>query len=146
MSEEKKIYKENKGTGTESGAKGALPCHVVRDLLPLYIDGLTAEQLAAVMELKNVKRGEFAELKMAGTKFAAKKNPWQTVSKYDCAFPCSRQNELDGKDAEYMLKHGVTLVGEGANMPCTPEAANAFISKRILYSPGKASNAGGVAT
>ena len=112
----------------------------------VFQDGLTAEQLAAVMELKNVKRGEFAEFKMAGAKFVAKKNPWQTVSKYDCAFPCSRQNELDGKDAAYMLKNGVKLVGEGANMPCTPEAANAFIQAKLLYSPGKASNAGGVAT
>jgi glutamate dehydrogenase (NADP+) len=76
----------------------------------VFSNGLTAEQLAAVMELKNVKRGEFAELKMAGAKFVAKKNPWQTVSKYDCAFPCSRQNELDGKDAAYMLKNGVKLV------------------------------------
>ena len=89
---------------------------------------------------------KLADLKMAGTKFVAKKNPWQTVAKYECAFPCSRQNELDGKDAAFMLKNGVKLVGEGANMPCTPDAANAFIAAKILYSPGKASNAGGVAT
>ena len=64
----------------------------------------------------------------------------------DCAFPCARQNELDGNDAATLLKNGCKLVGEGANMPSTPEAMEAFVKAKILYSPGKASNAGGVAT
>ena len=109
-------------------------------------DGITKELLAKVMNLKNVKRGELSELKGKGIQFVAKKNPWQLVDKYDCAFPCSRQNELDGDDAKFMLKAGCTLVGEGANMPSTPEAVEAFRAAKIMYSPGKASNAGGVAT
>ncbi len=109
-------------------------------------DGISKDLLAEVMDLKNVKRGELSEIKAAGVEFVAKKNPWQLVAKYDCAFPCSRQNELDGADAKYMLNAGCTLVGEGANMPSTPEAVEAFRAAKIMYSPGKASNAGGVAT
>ena len=113
----------------------------------LYVKtGITAEMLAEVMELKNVKRGELSELKVKGAKFFAGKNPWQLVDKIDCAFPCSRQNELDGDDAKYLVKHGCKLVGEGANMPSTPEAVETFLAKKVLFSPGKASNAGGVAT
>ena len=108
--------------------------------------GLTEKTLKDIMTLKNVKRGELSELKVKDAKFFPKKNPWQIVSSVDCAFPCSRQNELDGKDAEYLLKHGCKLVAEGANMPSTPEAVSAFLGARILYAPGKASNAGGVAT
>ena len=108
--------------------------------------GLTEKTLKDIMTLKNVKRGELSELKVKDAKFFPKKNPWQIVSSVDCAFPCSRQNELDGKDAEYLLKHGCKLVAEGANMPSTPEAVSAFLAARILYAPGKASNAGGVAT
>ena len=109
-------------------------------------DGITPELLAEVMELKNVKRGELSEIKAKGVQFVAKKNSWQLVDKIDAAFPCARQNELNGQDAEYLLKHGCTLVGEGANMPSTPEAIEAFVKAKIMYSPGKASNAGGVAT
>lgn len=109
-------------------------------------DGITKELLAKVMNLKNVKRGELSELKGKGIQFVAKKNPWRLVDKYDCAFPCSRQNELDGADAKFMLKAGCKLVAEGANMPCTPDAVEAFRATKIMYSPGKASNAGGVAT
>ena len=109
-------------------------------------DGISKELLAKVMNLKNVKRGELSELKGKGIQFVAKKNPWQLVSKYDCAFPCSRQNELDGADAKFMLKAGCKLVAEGANMPSTPDAVEAFRAAKIMYSPGKASNAGGVAT
>ena len=109
-------------------------------------DGITPELLAEVMELKNVKRGELSEIKAKGVQFVAKKNSWQLVDQIDCAFPCARQNELDGDDAAYLLKHGCTLVGEGANMPSTPDAIEAFVNAKIMYSPGKASNAGGVAT
>ncbi len=109
-------------------------------------DGISKELLAKVMNLKNVKRGELSELKGKGIQFVAKKNPWQLVAKYDCAFPCSRQNELDGADAKFMLKAECKLVAEGANMPSTPEAVEAFRAAKIMYSPGKASNAGGVAT
>ena len=109
-------------------------------------DGITPELLAEVMELKNVKRGELSEIKAKGVQFVAKKNSWQLVDQVDCAFPCARQNELDGDDAAYLLKHGCTLVGEGANMPSTPDAIEAFVNAKIMYSPGKASNAGGVAT
>ena len=109
-------------------------------------DGITPELLAEVMELKNVKRGELSEIKAKGVQFVAKKNSWQLVDQIDCAFPCARQNELNGDDAAYLLKHGCTLVGEGANMPSTPDAIEAFVNAKIMYSPGKASNAGGVAT
>ena len=109
-------------------------------------DGINQDLLETVMNLKNVKRGELSEIKAKGVQFVAKKNSWQLVDKIDAAFPCARQNELDAKDAAYLLKHGCTLVGEGANMPSTPEAIEAFVNAKIMYSPGKASNAGGVAT
>ena len=109
-------------------------------------DGINQDLLETVMNLKNVKRGELSEIKAKGVQFVAKKNSWQLVDTIDAAFPCARQNELDAKDAAYLLKHGCTLVGEGANMPSTPEAIEAFVKAKIMYSPGKASNAGGVAT
>ena len=112
----------------------------------LYVkEGYTEKLIDAVMNLKTVKRGELSELAKAG-KFFKGANPWQIADKLDCAFPCSRQNELDGKDAAYLVKHGVILVGEGANMPSTPEAIETFLKAKVLFSPGKASNAGGVAT
>ena len=111
-------------------------------------DGLSAAMLQEVMHLKNVVRGELSDFakKTKGVKFFPRVNSWQLADKIDCAFPCARQNELNGKDAAYLLKHGCTLVGEGANMPSTPEAVTAFQKAKIMYSPGKASNAGGVAT
>ena len=109
-------------------------------------EGITPDLLAEVMNLKTVKRGELSEIKAKGVQFVAKKNSWQLVDKIDAAFPCARQNELDGKDAAYLLKHGCTVVAEGANMPSTPDAIDAFVKAKIMYSPGKASNAGGVAT
>ncbi len=111
-------------------------------------DGITEKMLKDIMVLKNVKRGELADFakKTKGVKFFAGANSWQIADKIDAAFPCARQNELNGKDAEYLLKHGCTLVGEGANMPSTPDAIAAFLQAKIMYSPGKASNAGGVAT
>ena len=108
--------------------------------------GMTQEQVQEVMYLKTVKRGELSELKWKGAKFVKGVNSWQLADKVDAAFPCARQNELNGKDADYLLKHGCTLVGEGANMPSTPDAIAAFVKAKIMYSPGKASNAGGVAT
>ena len=110
--------------------------------------GITEKMLKDIMVLKTVKRGELADFakKTKAVKFFAGKNSWQIADKIDAAFPCARQNELNGKDAEYLLKHGCTLVGEGANMPSTPDAIAAFLKAKIMYSPGKASNAGGVAT
>lgn len=114
--------------------------------------GIDREKLAYVMELKNVKRGrikEYAE-KYPGAVYTARDkssdhNPlWN--HKADCAFPCATQNEINGNDAENLVANGVKLVGEGANMPSTPEAIHIFLEKGILFSPGKASNAGGVAT
>ena len=113
----------------------------------LYVKkGITQALLDEIMELKNVKRGELADIKSKGVTFIAGKNPWQVADKVDCAFPCSRQNERDGDDAKYLLKHGCKLVGEGANMPSTPEAIETYLGAKVLFSPGKASNAGGVAT
>ena len=110
--------------------------------------GITEKMLKDVMHLKNVVRGELADFakKTKAVKFFKGANSWMLADKVDCAFPCARQNELNGKDAAYLLKHGCTLVGEGANMPSTPEAIEAFVKAKIMYSPGKASNAGGVAT
>ena len=110
--------------------------------------GMTREMVDFVKELKGVARGELTDFaaKYPEAKFFAGANPWKIAEKVDCAFPYSRQNELDGEDAKALLAAGCKLVGEGANMPSTPEAVEAFLSAGILYSPGKASNAGGVAT
>ena len=115
----------------------------------IYVEGgMSEKMLKDIMTLKTVKRGELAEFakKTKAAKFFAGVNSWQVADKVDCAFPCARQNELNGKDADYLLKHGCKLVGEGANMPSTPEAIEKFLGAKIMYSPGKASNAGGVAT
>ena len=111
-------------------------------------DGITPKMLKDVMHLKTVTRGELADFakKTKAVKFFKGANSWQLADKVDCAFPCARQNELNGKDAAYLLKHGCVLVGEGANMPSTPDAIAAFAKAKIMFSPGKASNAGGVAT
>lgn len=108
-------------------------------------DGITKEQLAWIMELKNVKRGRIAEAaKEFGFEYFEGKRPWSV--KCDIALPCATQNELNGDEAKALLANGVMCVAEGANMPSTPEAIEAFQSAGILYAPGKASNAGGVAT
>ncbi len=108
-------------------------------------DGINAEKLAWVMELKNVRRGRIAEY---AQKFKAEyyegKRPWHIPC--HCAFPSATQNEISGEDARTLLKNGCILVCEGANMPSTPEAVDLFLSHKILYAPGKAANAGGVAT
>ena len=108
-------------------------------------DGITAEKLAFVMELKNVKRGRIKEY--AG-KFKAEyregKLPWSVPCQ--AAFPSATQNEISGDDAKTLLKNGCYVVAEGANMPSTPAAIEQFLAAKILYGPGKAANAGGVAT
>ena len=109
-------------------------------------DGIDKEKLAYVMDLKNVKRGRIKQYveKYPGAKYHAGKTPWH--EKCDIALPCATQNELDGEDAKALIKNGCLCVSEGANMPSTPEAVHAFQDAKILYAPGKASNAGGVAT
>jgi len=108
-------------------------------------NGITPDKLAFVLELKNVRRGRIQEYaKKYGCEFVAGKRPW--VLKCDAAFPSATQNELDGRDAETLLKNGCTLIAEGANMPSTPEAVEKFLAAKVLYGPGKAANAGGVAT
>lgn len=109
-------------------------------------DGIDAGKLAFVMELKNVKRGRISEYVLAypNAKFVAGKRPWEV--KVAIALPCATQNELSGDEAEVLLANGVVCVAEGANMPTTPEAITKFLSAKILFAPGKASNAGGVAT
>lgn len=107
-------------------------------------DGLTREQLKWIMELKEVRRGRISEAATEfGFEYLEGKRPWGI--KCDIALPCATQNELDSEDAGSLLANGVLAVAEGANMPSTPEAVNAFIDAGILYAPGKASNAGGVA-
>ena len=109
-------------------------------------DGIDADKLAYVMELKNVKRGRISEYvkKYPSAKFTKGKTPWN--EKCDVAFPCATQNELLGDDAKALLANGCFLVSEGANMPSDLDAVHAFLDAKILYAPGKASNAGGVAT
>jgi glutamate dehydrogenase (NADP+) len=108
-------------------------------------DGITAEKLAYAMELKNVKRGRIKEYAdKFGCDYFEGQRPWGVPC--DCAFPSATQNEISGADAAALLKNGCTLVAEGANMPSTPEAVEAFLAAKIMYAPGKASNAGGVAT
>jgi glutamate dehydrogenase (NADP+) len=108
-------------------------------------NGIDAEKLAWVMELKNVKRGRIKDyVSKFGGIFIPNARPWEI--KCDIALPCATQNELDLADAEKLVNQGVKAVAEGANMPCTPEAFAYFIEKNVMYAPGKASNAGGVAT
>ncbi len=108
-------------------------------------DGIDAEKLAWVMELKNVRRGRIKEYAdKFGAKYLEGERPWSIQC--DCAFPSATQNEINEEDANKLLNSGCYLVCEGANMPSTPEAANLFVRNRILYGPGKAANAGGVAT
>ena len=108
-------------------------------------DGITAEKLAFLMELKNVKRGRIKEYAdKYGCEYVDGKTPWGV--KCDIALPCATQNELNEADANTLVNNGCICVAEGANMPSTLEATNVFLSKKILFAPGKASNAGGVAT
>ncbi|CAM1345482.1 NADP-specific glutamate dehydrogenase [Tenacibaculum amylolyticum] len=108
--------------------------------------GIDAEKLAFVMELKNVKRGRIHEYveKYPSAKFFKGERPWSV--KCEIALPCATQNELNGEEAKTLINNGCVCVSEGANMPSTPEAIAAFHEHKILFAPGKASNAGGVAT
>jgi len=108
-------------------------------------DGIDEEKLMWIMDLKNNKRGrikeyadEFSCVYMEGAR------PWSI--KCDIALPCATQNEIDGNDSKKLINNGVLVVSEGANMPCNPEALENFIGSNILFAPGKAANAGGVAT
>ena len=107
-------------------------------------DGIDREKLDYIMELKNLYRGrirEYAE-QYPGVKYVAGARPWG--EKADIATPCATQNEINGDDARKLIANGVIAVSEGANMPSTPEAVKVFQDAKILYTPGKASNAGGV--
>ncbi len=109
-------------------------------------DGIDAEKLAYVMEIKNIRRGRIHEYveKYPNANFFKGERPWGT--KCDVALPCATQNELNGDEAKTLIANGCICVAEGANMPSTPEAIEAFQAAKILFAPGKASNAGGVAT
>ncbi|NQX82131.1 MAG: NADP-specific glutamate dehydrogenase [Flavobacteriaceae bacterium] len=109
-------------------------------------DGIDAEKLAYIMEIKNVRRGRVSEYveKYPNAKFVAGERPWSV--KCDIALPCATQNELEVEDAKKLVANGVITVAEGANMPTTPKAIIVLQDANVLFAPGKASNAGGVAT
>ena len=107
-------------------------------------DGITQEKLEYVKKLKDSRSARISEYaKKYKVKFFANQNPWSI--KCDIALPCATQNELDLRDAKKLTKNGCIVVAEGANMPCTKDAVHHFIDKKILFGPGKAANAGGVA-
>ncbi|MDD3004381.1 NADP-specific glutamate dehydrogenase [Flavobacterium sp.] len=109
-------------------------------------EGIDAEKLAFVQEIKNVNYGRISDYltKYPNAKFVAGKRPWEV--KADVALPCATQNELNEEEAKALIANGCICVSEGANMPSTPEAIAVFQKAKILFAPGKASNAGGVAT
>ncbi len=109
-------------------------------------DGIDAEKLAFVMNLKNKQRGRISEYikKYSSAQYHEGQRPWSV--KCDIALPCATQNELSGDEAQMLIENGCMCVSEGANMPSTPEAMHTFQKAGILFAPGKASNAGGVAT
>ena len=108
-------------------------------------EGIDKDKLAFIQELKNVRRGRISEYaKEFKVEYRERKRPWEVPC--DLAYACATQNELDEKDAKLLISHGCKGVFEGANMPTTPEAIALLKSNRVLFSPGKASNAGGVAT
>jgi len=108
-------------------------------------EGINSDKLAFIMDLKNVKRGRIREYinEFPNAKFFKEKKPWDVPCQV--ALPCATQNELGEFDAQNLIKNGCICVGEGANMPCSPEAIEIFLKNKILFAPGKASNAGGVA-
>ena len=109
-------------------------------------EGIDAEKLAWVMDLKNVRRGRISEYaEEYGVPYYAGQRPWG-VEGADVALPCATQNELDLDDAKQLVEHGVRIVAEGANMPTEPDATQLLIEGGVLFGPGKAANAGGVAT
>ena len=109
-------------------------------------DGIDADKLAFVMELKNNKRGRISEYveQYSSATYHEGERPWSI--KCDIALPCATQNELNGEEAKTLVSNGCICVSEGANMPSTPDAVEHFVDSKILFAPGKASNAGGVAT
>jgi glutamate dehydrogenase (NADP+) len=109
-------------------------------------DGITGEKWDYIMDLKNVRRGRIQEYadKFSGVEYHEGFGIWNVEC--DVALPCATQNELNGQDAKTLLKNGCICVSEGANMPSTPEAVDLFVEEKTLYGPGKAANAGGVAT
>jgi glutamate dehydrogenase (NADP+) len=109
-------------------------------------DGIDQEKLEWVKTLKNVRRGRIREYAdMFGSEYFEAGRPW-AVEGAQCAFPCATQNEVSGDDAKVLLANGVYVISEGANMPSVPAAVKQFLKKGVLYGPGKAANAGGVAT
>jgi len=107
-------------------------------------NGIDAEKLKYILELKNIKRERISEYaKKFKVQYFESKRPWDV--KCDIALPCATQNEIDFEDAKILIKNGCSVVSEGANMPSTPEAVEVFLDAKILYGPGKAANAGGVA-
>ncbi|MDD3637121.1 MAG: NADP-specific glutamate dehydrogenase [Bacteroidales bacterium] len=107
-------------------------------------DGIDPEKLAWVMNLKNVRRGRISEYaEKYGVKYVEGERPWSV--KCDVAMPCATQNEVNEEEAKMLVKNGCYVVSEGANMPSTPEAIEIYMNAKILYGPGKAANAGGVA-
>jgi len=108
-------------------------------------NGLTAEQLKEVIDLKEVRRGRISEFAASQKlQYLENSRPWSIPC--DIALPCATQNEVEEKDARTLISNGCKCVAEGANMPCTNEAVDIFLKARVLYAPGKAANAGGVAT
>jgi len=107
-------------------------------------NGIDSDKLAYVLELKNIKRGRIKEYaEKFGAEYFEGQRPWGV--KCDVALPCATQNEINGEEAKTLISNGCVCVAEGANMPSTPEAIEVFLGKKILYGPGKAANAGGVA-
>jgi len=111
-------------------------------------NGIHSEELDYLMELKNVKRGRIKEMAdiYPDIEYFEGQRPWNLPCNVDVALPCATQNELNEEEAKMLVDKGLKLVAEGANMPSTPEAIEVFQKNKILFSPGKASNAGGVAT
>jgi glutamate dehydrogenase (NADP+) len=109
-------------------------------------NGINEEKLEWVKSVKNVRRGRISEYakKFRGSKYVASQRPWGI--KCDCAFPCATQNEITGEDARKLVDNGCYMVSEAANMPTIPTGVDLFIERKILFGPGKAANAGGVAT
>ncbi|MCH8330227.1 MAG: NADP-specific glutamate dehydrogenase [Bacteroidetes bacterium] len=107
-------------------------------------NGIDEEKLAYVMDLKNIRRGRISEYaEKYNCEYYKDQSPWSVPC--DVAFPSATQNELNGEDAKKLTQNGCIAISEGANMPCTPDAATHFINEKIMYGPGKAANAGGVA-
>jgi glutamate dehydrogenase (NADP+) len=110
-------------------------------------EGINCEILAMIMELKNVRRGRLSEVadKVSNIDYFPGQKPWQ-LTEADVALPSATQNELEIEDAKALVNNGCMCVSEGANMPTTPDAVEYFLENKVLFGPGKAANAGGVAT